>query len=207
MIGGKKLKAKKDQFGRSMVEMLGVLAIIGVLSVGAIAGYNTAMMKYKLNKYAQITNLLLVNAMEGTRKIGKSPSGKALYNIAIEKLGLFPDGVITKANNEEYIYETAFNSAFSIYSYPSIYGMITYVSSNTQGKEICRNLMNTAKENSSELYQIILEQVGGTRFLERFNKSGEGKPNDIATLTLADMDNYCGMCTGNIKCKFYYVWK
>ena len=29
--------------GRSMVEMLGVLAIIGVLSVGAIAGYSKAM--------------------------------------------------------------------------------------------------------------------------------------------------------------------
>ena len=34
--------------GRSMVEMLGVLAIIGILSVGAITGYSKAMMKYKL---------------------------------------------------------------------------------------------------------------------------------------------------------------
>lgn len=38
------------QSGRSMVEMLGVLVIIGVLSVGAIAGYSKAMMKYKLNR-------------------------------------------------------------------------------------------------------------------------------------------------------------
>ena len=45
--------------GRSMVEMLGVLAIIGVLSVGAIAGYSKAMMKYKLNKHAESFNLLL----------------------------------------------------------------------------------------------------------------------------------------------------
>ena len=29
---------KNNQFGRSMIEMLGVLAIIGVLSVGGIAG-------------------------------------------------------------------------------------------------------------------------------------------------------------------------
>ena len=42
--------------GRSMVEMLGVLAIIGVLSVGAIAGYSKAMMKYKLNKQAEAFN-------------------------------------------------------------------------------------------------------------------------------------------------------
>ena len=32
--------------GRSMVEMLGVLAIIGVLSVGGIAGYTTAINKF-----------------------------------------------------------------------------------------------------------------------------------------------------------------
>ena len=36
--------------GRSMIEMLGVLAIIGVLSVGGIAGYSKAMMKYIVNK-------------------------------------------------------------------------------------------------------------------------------------------------------------
>ena len=31
--------------GRSMIEMLGVLAIVGVLSVGGIAGYSKAMEK------------------------------------------------------------------------------------------------------------------------------------------------------------------
>ncbi|MBQ8870334.1 MAG: hypothetical protein IJ019_03045 [Alphaproteobacteria bacterium] len=45
---------KVNQFGRSMVEMLGVLAIIGVLSVGAIAGYQKAMFKHKMNKTMDI---------------------------------------------------------------------------------------------------------------------------------------------------------
>lgn len=35
--------------GRSMIEMLGVLAVIGVLSVGGLAGYNKAMHQYKIN--------------------------------------------------------------------------------------------------------------------------------------------------------------
>ena len=39
-----------NQNGRSMIEMLGVLAIIGVLSVGGIAGYSKSMMKFKTNK-------------------------------------------------------------------------------------------------------------------------------------------------------------
>ena len=40
----------KAQSGRSMIEMLGVLAIIGVLSVGGIAGYSKAMERYRVNE-------------------------------------------------------------------------------------------------------------------------------------------------------------
>ena len=36
--------------GRSMVEMLGTLAIMGVLSIGGIAGYRYAMDKYRANE-------------------------------------------------------------------------------------------------------------------------------------------------------------
>ena len=50
--------------GRSMVETLGVLAIIGVLSVGAIAGYSKAMSKYKLNKHMESFNILLNEAIK-----------------------------------------------------------------------------------------------------------------------------------------------
>lgn len=45
------MKNLKIESGRSMVEMLGVLAIIGVLSVGGIAGYNTAMNRHKANQW------------------------------------------------------------------------------------------------------------------------------------------------------------
>ena len=36
---------KTNETGRSMVEMLGVLAIVGVLSVGGVYGYGVAMKK------------------------------------------------------------------------------------------------------------------------------------------------------------------
>ena len=42
----------KSQLGRSMIEMLGVLAIIGVLSIGGLAGYTRAMRMNKLNNAA-----------------------------------------------------------------------------------------------------------------------------------------------------------
>lgn len=47
--------------GRSMIEMLGVLAIVGVLSVGGIAGYSKAMGKYKTNHLIEQLTMLITN--------------------------------------------------------------------------------------------------------------------------------------------------
>jgi len=51
----------ENEHGRSMIEMLGVLAIIGVLSVGGIAGYSKAMQKYKINKTIEQITLIAGN--------------------------------------------------------------------------------------------------------------------------------------------------
>ena len=52
---------KVMQCGRSMIEMLGVLAIIGVLSVGGIAGYSKAMIKFKTNTLLQQISTIISN--------------------------------------------------------------------------------------------------------------------------------------------------
>lgn len=52
---------KNEQSGRSMVEMLGVLAIIGVLSIGGIAGYSKAMAKFRVNKTLDQISMLVMN--------------------------------------------------------------------------------------------------------------------------------------------------
>jgi len=51
-----------NESGRSMVEMLGVLAIVGVLSVGGIAGYTRAMNNWKANEVIDAANRVLVMA-------------------------------------------------------------------------------------------------------------------------------------------------
>ncbi len=55
---------KKNETGRSMVEMLGVLAIVGVLSAGALKGYSAAMFKYKMNQTIDAFNSFLQRFME-----------------------------------------------------------------------------------------------------------------------------------------------
>ena len=56
-----------------MVGMLGVLAIIGVLSIGGIAGYRYAMAKHKVNELFEDIELERVYAMEEMNK--ENPTG------------------------------------------------------------------------------------------------------------------------------------
>ena len=63
------------QHGRSMIEMLGVLAIVGVLSVGGIAGYSKAMEKFKINKTVDQMSQIITNI----RTSFKFTAGKKIY--------------------------------------------------------------------------------------------------------------------------------
>ena len=47
----------KKQFGRSMIEMLAVLAIVGVLSIGGVWGYRKAITKHLANSVVDDINL------------------------------------------------------------------------------------------------------------------------------------------------------
>ena len=60
--------------GRSMIEMLGVLAIIGVLSVGGIAGYSKAMEKHKINQAVEDYSYLIQGLLENIDDIKKMNS-------------------------------------------------------------------------------------------------------------------------------------
>lgn len=87
---------KKSHSGRSMIEMLGVLAIIGVLSAGGIAGYSTAMENYKVNKFIQMISFA-ASATERvftTRKDGTYQEEIPMTMLC--KLRILPDEICAK---------------------------------------------------------------------------------------------------------------
>ena len=83
----------KQELGRSMVEMLGVLAIIGVLSIGGILGYTIAMTRHRTN---EILNGVLQRAYLVAAQIasGRTPSLAEFENDDIAG-GTFDKNVIT----------------------------------------------------------------------------------------------------------------
>ena len=69
-----------QEAGRSMVEMLGVLAIVGVLSVGGIAGYSQAMSKFKVTKAMDQVQTIITNMRTlyaSSRKYSKISAAEA----------------------------------------------------------------------------------------------------------------------------------
>ena len=90
---------KTNQIGRSMVEMLGVLAIVGVLSVGGIAGYSKAMEKFKINKTAEQISHIATNIRT---LYAQQTSYNGLDGLNAIKMGVVPDSLIT-SNNWPYI--------------------------------------------------------------------------------------------------------
>ena len=70
-----------------MIEMLGVLAIVGVLSVGGIAGYSKAMTKFKTNKAIDevITIANNIKTLYANQK-----NYASLYDIDLKASGIIP---------------------------------------------------------------------------------------------------------------------
>ena len=88
VVRGQHTPVRNDgEHGRSMVEMLGVLAVIGVLSVGGIAGYTSAMRQYKANEIVNATSMLY---MMGASQNQGNGDKQMLYSGA---LGTVPSGV------------------------------------------------------------------------------------------------------------------
>jgi Tfp pilus assembly protein PilE len=73
---------KVAESGRSMIEMLGVLAIVGILSIGGITGYSKALRKVKNNQLiTQMSQLVMnIRALYFTQKSFEGISEQTLIN-------------------------------------------------------------------------------------------------------------------------------
>lgn len=92
----------ENELGRSMVEMLGTLAIVGVLSIGGIAGYSYGMDKYRANETINDVNLrgidLVAQVSMGrtTLSLSEWPTvSKAGYDISEPVLSIEGDAYFT----------------------------------------------------------------------------------------------------------------
>lgn len=134
--------SRNDQKGRSMVEMLGVLAIIGVLSVGGISGYSKAMAKFKLTKAQDQLTMLLMNIRTA---YATSPSYDGLSSVTTADYNIAPSDMISKTGEGA----SATVDLFSAFGGKVNIGTVGegktyfYIMLTNLGKEACRSLLTS----------------------------------------------------------------
>ena len=208
--------------GRSMVEMLGVLAIVGVLSVGAIAGYSKAMMKYKLNKHAEAVNMLINNVLQIKDKLERPAKNNDVnfihYNELFYKMNLLPDGIVYNSATH-YLKDKYFNGRISLYyliqsNFQNFGGIQFMFSPSAQGAEICRNIALAAKENAANLWLVETykylndtSSAGGTYIGHLYGDAYCSASKEcLRDLDLNKVSNLCNACNERA-CLLYVLWK
>lgn len=214
-----------NQIGRSMVEMLGVLAIIGILSIGAIAGYQKATMKYKLNKQSQQLTQLLTSLH---RYKAEWNFGQLQFVDLIpyyKKLGEIPQEMIKNIKSQDVIKDDKFKNHEVIFDvfHSSIQMrtnmcdpictevMLVYYINKQNSFDICKNLAIIGKElrnnikmlNSGKMTSSSSSTTYGPRY---YGDEYCTKDVDcLAELTLDDIYAQCEYCTdSNAHCSYYF---
>lgn len=204
---------KFNQVGRSMVEMLGVLAIIGVLSVGAIAGYSKAMTKYKLNKQReQLTSIISGTKQLFNREVftSNNVSGNMYFlKQLLMKLNIIPPEMIETATGDYGLYDVMKNSiviywakgAYASSGGQTVDGFFTLTidrSNSHIDKDSCVNILDMAKEMHSDLWRVspsIGTGDGGSSALVSYYGNFECGTSDtkpcLRDLTVSEINRVC----------------
>lgn len=205
------MSIKSNQAGRSMIEMLGVLAIVGVLSVGAIAEFGKAMYKWKAIKCAEEYNLfiseMLVYEKDWIKMKRKQGSGHLYIGPYMEQWGMVPSSWTVSGN---YFSDRLGNriipfvrNDFGSFSFNWRVD-IDFVLSQRKGKEtaeFCRLVFhNVIIPNRDRIFAIRVAEKRNDSWNNGFDwymgsqYCGDSK-NCLETLELIDIEDMCNFCS------------
>lgn len=142
------MNALQNETGRSMVEMLGVLAIIGVLSISGIQGYTYAMNKYRANQVLNEINM-------------------ASHQLAIELLA---------SRNEQKMLSLGDpydNGTMMTENYPFAYGCGNYDSAERACQQTEYGYWISVSGLSKKICQSVLPEAGNLPYIVTQELNGE----------------------------------
>ena len=207
-----------NPLGRSMIEMLGVLAIIGVLSVGGIAGYSKAMELWKISRQKeQLAELFLqcVNLKDDFLREYNTTKKIVPTADIMEAMGVIPDGMkkasssLIKdfADNLIYVYFTESKwsnedgTKISLLEYLLMFDIYSAEKSSRLKQQYCVTFLEQAQAVSPYIQQV--ESRGSDDSFGSYNvkniKIGSAKPNEIY--------DFCKKCNSDRACQLVLHFK
>ena len=205
------------QSGRSIIEMLGVLAIIGVLSIGGIAGYSKAMEKWKINKTIEEYSALMTglieykdNFIKNSEKEKQIGLGEFIFaahlvpeswglsnNIITDTNGNGMTAYFVKGRDERFVFDVRFARAKSNKSSFSTNLCVAFFKD--IGKPLAY-MMNAIFITSTQV------EYAGEGHCHFGDTSVDGYPlRCLNDMTLSEMTDACQKCTEQA-CVIYFVF-
>ena len=182
--------------GRSMIEMLGVLAIIGVLSVGGIAGYSKAMEKIKINKTLSTYNTLMFGFFQHIDDIRKIPDDDVSSPYAFSDLLVALELVPPSWRRGGKWLADDFGNRIRIY--PNYIEILfeNYTMSKSKQISFCREFFYTlAKGYHNELYGAYIWRQGKNTEIFYYGSKFCGNTLPcLRNMTYDDVNNQCQLC-------------
>ena len=204
-----KFLADGVQYGRSMIEMLGVLAIVGVLSVGGIAGYSKAMQKWKINKAVSEHSFMIFGLLDHIENIKQQTIHSGFADLAYS-LDLVPNTwkkqsasfLIDDFNNNINLFNDKlyrYGQTTTVFAYEIYFGLDSRRTfDNQEHQMLCRELMrNLAKPLYEVVYSVYLwrgrtSSPNDLLFGSKYCTAGKKCLTDV---TLTEIENLCRSCT------------
>ena len=200
--------------GRSMVEMIGVLAIIGVLSIGAIAGYSKAMMKYKLNKQSEQLNTVIntiarnIHSFDNLHASGGNTPDLTRYFI---KMGEIPTEMVQNTGFLKDVFGIQWASFInSTDTHIFLEGIAPVLKTKSADNlAICQNVILTAKENADNIWDFITASTDSGSSIGRLFGNDECLTGRqcLKDVTLDDIYTICNKQIGTQHATFQIRWK
>ena len=183
----------KAQSGRSMIEIIGVLAVVGVLSVGGIAGYIKAMEKINTNKLIEDVAFTLRNirALYG-KQTNYEDIDKNIFSIdvvqGVTKIDGMEKKMLHRLNGEVIVKPIAYNKGYVV-----VYNGLNEVACTTLSS------MNFGGSGSGVKFMVVSPTgIIPPRGYPSNLDWGEFKGDDLP-LPLAETSTYC-KCYAFYKC-------
>ena len=203
-----------NPLGRSMIEMLGVLAIVGVLSVGGIAGYSKAMEKFKVNKTLEQYSYLVAGMLGNVNEFKKLKCN--YWEMNWQECGL-RDYVLAAnlvpadwhSNNVRNQLIDSDGNMVNVFSRGGNLVMDFHIGGFTNNDDgtgftpyfpvkLCRALMSDLAQPLHSVVEYVMVYKSGTNYKTFYGDAycGDGKKclNDI---TLTEINDECNSCQGS----------
>ncbi|MBO5038875.1 MAG: hypothetical protein J6C85_05415, partial [Alphaproteobacteria bacterium] len=202
---------------RSMIEMLGVLAIVGILSIGGISAFQKAMTKHKINQTTEefsqyITEILRYSA--DFRKMHKNNTSTQFVGIAGASEFFLPTKWIRKGS---YLYDSMKNEIW-----PSIRNdlmgptrkFLNLGYTLTYGKnksDLCVALYNLSQSYTDSIYKVSVYHIKGDggdfAYMAMGNIYCTSGKKCLKDITPTEMVNNCQLCMEDDKgCSFVFTF-